>query len=41
MLKRHTHFYSNNLGMHFDDQPSYIFRNGWIDCRDAFHAFLC
>ena len=19
----------------------YIFRNGWMDCRDTFHAVLC
>ena len=25
----------------FDDQTFRIFLNGWIDCRNAFHAVLC
>ena len=27
-------------GAYPDDQTFCIFRNGWIDCRDAFHAVL-
>jgi len=27
--------------MRFDDQTFRIFLNGWIDCRNAFHAVLC
>ena len=27
--------------MHFDNCAFHIFRNDWIDCRDAFHVVLC
>jgi len=36
IMKRHTHFLINNWGFAFR-----IFRNGWFDCRDAFHVVLC
>ena len=35
----HPHFKLIS-GVHFDDQTFRIFRNGWIDCRDALHAIL-
>ena len=38
MIKQHTHCYINNWGVHVDNGTVRIFRNGWIDCRDAFHA---
>ena len=27
--------------MHFNNQTLCVFSIGWIDCRDAFHAFIC
>jgi len=41
VLRQYTHFYINNWGVHFHDRAICIFRNGWIDCRDAFHVVLC
>ena len=41
LLKWHTHFYINSWGVRSDDQAFHIFRNGWIDCWDAFHVVLC
>jgi len=31
----------DNWGVRFDDQAFHIFCNGWIDCRDVFHTFIC
>jgi len=41
LLKQYTHFYINSWGVCFDDRAFHIFRHGWIDYRDAFHAVLC
>ena len=30
----------NNWGVRFEDHVFHIFRNGWFDCRDAFHVVL-
>jgi len=30
-----------DMGHAFHEYILCIFRNGWIDCRDAFHAVLC
>jgi len=30
-----------DMGRTFHDYILRIFRNGWMDCRDAFHAVLC
>jgi len=30
----------DDWGVHLDDQTFCIFCNGWIDCRDVFHAVL-
>ena len=40
MTKQHTHFKIDKWGMHFNDWTFCIFRNGWIDCGDTFHAVL-
>ena len=37
---RSGHFYINNWGTCFNDWTFHILHNGWIDCRDAFHAVL-
>ena len=29
------------FGVRFNDQTFHIFFNGWINCRNAFHAVLC
>ena len=34
-------FNINNWGVRFDNQTLCIFRNGRIDCKDAFYAVLC
>ena len=31
----------DNWGVRLNDRTFHIFRNGWIDGRDAFHAVLC
>ena len=31
----------DNWGACLEDQTFCIFCNGWIDCRDAFHAVFC
>ena len=31
----------DNWGVNFDDHVFRVFRNGWIDYRDAFRIFLC
>ena len=41
MSKQHAYFYINNWGARFDDRTFRIFRNDWIDFRDAFRAVLC
>jgi len=40
MLRQHTYYNINNWGAHFDDRAFRIFRNGWIDSREAFHVVL-
>jgi len=30
-----------DMGHVFHEYILRIFRNGWMDCRDAFHAVLC
>ena len=38
--KQDYHLEWPNWGARFDDRAFHIFRNGWIDCKDAFHAVL-
>ena len=33
--------YRDTMGRTFHKYILHIFRNGWMDCRDAFHAVLC
>ena len=30
-----------DMGHTFHEYILNVFRNGWMDCRDAFYAFLC
>jgi len=34
-------FVYRDMGQAFHEHILHIFRNGWMDCRDAFHAALC
>ena len=34
-------FAYRGMGRVFHEHIFHIFRNGWMDCRDAFHAVLC
>ena len=33
--------YRDTYGARISEYILRIFRNGWMDCRDAFHAALC
>jgi len=34
-------FTYRDMGHTFHEYILHIFRNGWMDCRDAFHAVIC
>ena len=34
-------FMYGSMGVRFTSIYFRIFRNGWVDCRDAFHAVVC
>jgi len=40
-LLKSRHYGFHVMGREFHEYILRIFRNGWMDCRDVFHAVLC